>query len=237
MKKATLLVVGFLIAVIICLLFLQVAPKIGLISHAGNSVSNELNILSFLGTITGAIMAASGIIVALVSVYSLSAIEQRTEQKFQDLISKQEKNQEEHTRRIFQAFALQLEAVSTSNLERAEDLMKSALDYYQHLNLARRQMALRLYEATELWFTNTYFKHLSPQSMGNPMSLLSRSPSDETEPDLSFLLFFQFIGTGGVNLMFLRVFRVILPQSRSPYAAFFCLCADFSRRYNVSTLG
>ncbi len=159
-KKQVIAVVAAILGASFGIAILLFIPRLGIVSHTSETVSSELNLVAFLGTIMGAMMAASGIIIALVSLYSLFAVEQRTEQKFAQLVLKQQVAQEEHIRRMFQAFAYQLEAVSTNDLEHAQDLMQSAIDLYRKLEGARRQIGLRLYEATELWFLGTNLKEI-----------------------------------------------------------------------------
>ena len=157
--KLTALVVIFVIVTGLILLL-----RIQLTAPMSTKVAGELNLIAFIGTITGAIMAASGIIVGLISVFSLLNMDQRTEQKFNQLALVYSEQQYARMHKMFRGFALQLESVREIDIERAQDRMQEAIDSYPQLEGARRQMGVRLFEATiDAFYIKTGFK--TPDSL------------------------------------------------------------------------
>lgn len=113
------------------------------------TVSSELNLASLIATLMGGVMAAAGLVVALVSVVSFRTLDQRVEDKFQQLVRDHNDDQRTKTNSMFQGFSLQLQAISTLNLYEAEKLTEYALSLYPDLEGSRRQLALRFFNTTE----------------------------------------------------------------------------------------
>lgn len=128
------------------------------------SVSSELNFVSLIATLLGGIMAAAGLSVGLVSVFSQTTLDRRIEDKFRQLVEADETERRVKTNRMFQGFALQLQSISSLDLHQAERVTEQALDLYPDLAGSRRQLALRLFDATERSFLSKYVTSKVPSS-------------------------------------------------------------------------
>jgi hypothetical protein len=147
MSKAWKMVLRTVVIILIVVVIGVVGPMV-LRGHL-TALSSELNFAALLATLVGGIMAAAGLVVALVSVVSFNTLDRRIEDKFQQLVKQSEQEQRAKTNAMFQGFALQLQSVNSSDLYTAESLLEEALDLYPDLPGSRRQLALRFYSATE----------------------------------------------------------------------------------------
>ena len=147
----------FIVVIAICVLVAMVIG--GPLVFEGHlaTVKSELNFTALLATLLGGIMAAAGLIVTLVSVVSFTTLERRIENKFNQLTEKNANDQRQKTNDMFQGFALQLQAISMSDLLQAESVLRKALEYYPDLPGSRRQMALRFFNATEAVYVSKLF--------------------------------------------------------------------------------
>lgn len=105
-------------------------------------------------------MAAAGVIVTLVSIYSLFSIEPRVKQEFEKWAQQLESREIDSTNNRFKAFDIVSRAKQEDNLEQAEELTHEALSLYELLPNARRNMGLRFYDASFSAFIDK--EHLNP---------------------------------------------------------------------------
>ncbi|GMA65747.1 hypothetical protein GCM10025859_63620 [Alicyclobacillus fastidiosus] len=166
------------------ILFAVLVVWLGPIIFRGHltSVSSELNFIAFLATLVGGIMAAAGLIVALVSVLSFRALDERVENKFNQLAEQDEKARRTQTNSMFQGFASQLQSISTLDLYQSERFTEQALSLYPDLAGSRRQMALRFFRATEDAFISKYRDKTLPRGkVYFPETIQSDSYAHEAE--------------------------------------------------------
>ncbi|OPG15065.1 hypothetical protein [Ferroacidibacillus organovorans] len=151
------------LTVVILILLVVIVAVFGPSVFKGHllTVSSQLNFAAMLGTLVGGIMAAAGLVVALVSVVSFSTLDRRIEDKFQQLVKESEQEQRTKTNAMFQGFALQLQSVNSGDLYVAESLLGEALELYPDLPGSRRQLALRFYNSTE----EAYITKIVPPSI------------------------------------------------------------------------
>lgn len=148
-RKAIILKQGrtiFITVVLIAVLGIASFAYIRL-ANTPSTLASQLNSLALTGTIMGAAMAAAGVIVTLVSIYSLYAIETRVKQEFDKWANGLGNSEAELANKRFKAFDLAARATQTDDLEQAEIITNEAISLYELLPNARRRMGLRYYES------------------------------------------------------------------------------------------
>lgn len=117
-----------------------------------STIADELNLLGALSGFVGAILAGAGIIITLVAIYSWWNVEERVKSQSAEQAQQIQAQIIKRTNRYFRGFDYRLKSLNTGDVQKADGLMRYALEHYPDLAEARSEFASRLFNEVRMRF-------------------------------------------------------------------------------------